>query len=236
MLTRELGVEMPLATSNAGKLAEFFKKAETHDVLDAVTLIYGLLRDYFHSPDVRRECKAFVERAVKKGNLVYTVDEVCGVHPLVDREFERNIATTIAGLGTARYEAARTAFEAAEAKLEQTPADTKGAIRDTFEAAEILTKLISNSGKALTASFVTGGFQPRVQKLYGSDSVATMVGARVAQSFADWVDAAHPYQHGQKTEEPVEPPEELAILLVSQGAPFVRWLVDLDRQLNGKSD
>jgi hypothetical protein len=76
--------------------------------------------------------------------------------------------------------------------------------------------------------------EPRVQKLYAADPVATMAGARLAQSFADWVDAAHPYRHGQKSEEPVEPPEELAVLLVSQGASFVRWLVDLDQQLNPK--
>ena len=236
MLIKELGVALPTKASGGSWIAMFFKDAEVRDVLDAVTIMYSTFQERNKwGPEIPKEWKKFVDRVFKEGNLAYTVDDECGVHPLVDREFERNIATAIAGLGAARYEAARTAFEASERKLEQTPADTKGAIRDTFEAAETLTKLIIGSGKALTASFVKGELEPRLQKLYSVDPVATMVAARMAQSFADWVDAAHPYRHGQNSEEPVRPPEELAVLLVSQGASFVRWLVDLDQQLSAST-
>jgi hypothetical protein len=175
----------------------------------------------------------FVRDALREENVAYTVDDECGIHPLVDLEFERNIASAIAGLGTARYNGARAALEAAKVKFEQPMPDTKGAIRDVFEAAENLTKLISASGKSLDSGFIKAELEPRIQRLYANDPVAKRSGAKAAQSFADWVDAAHPYRHGHGVEEPIAPPLELAVLLISQGASFIRWLVDLDQRLLG---
>ena len=231
-ITRELGVEMPQASRYLERIKLFFKTAQVRDVLSAPTLIYRGLDQMHYDSDSANHWRDFVSRVLKEENLRYAVDDKCGIHPQVDREFDRNIATAIAGLGSKRYEAARKAFEVAQAELDQTPADTKGAIRNTFEALETLTKLIDDSGKALTSRFVQAELEPRVQRLYSSDVVAKMVSTRMAQSFADWIDAAHPYRHGHNAEEPVRPPDELAILLVSQGASFVRWLVDFDTQTN----
>lgn len=239
-IPRELGAEVPYIANWGYSVGDFFKQAVITDVLGAITLIHrALLKLNYktgnNEPTYQStEWQAFVRRAFQEENLAYTLDEWCGVHPLVDAEFERNIAATLAGLGASRYAAARTAVEAMEAKFEQTPPDTKGAIRDAFEAVETLTKIITCSGKALDAGFVKSEIMPRVQTLYQSDQAAKLSGASAAQSLADWVNAAHPYRHGQNTEEPIAPPEELAILLVSQGASFIRWLVDLDRLLNGK--
>ena len=236
-IIKEVGViAFPSAHTWEAGLNAFFRTGETVDVLNAITVIcaYYARQQHYNSSAAHKieQWISFVRRALREENVAYTIDEKGGIHPLVDKEFGRNIATAITGLGLNRYDAARKAFEAAKAKLEQTPPDTKGAIRDTFEAAETLTKLISGSGKALTGAFVKAELEPRVQKLYGKDAFATMAGARLTQSFADWVDAAHTYRHGQKSEEPVQPPQELAVLLVSQGASFVRWLADLDRQVN----
>lgn len=96
----------------------------------------------YHDRGVANQWRQFVGRVFKESNVAYTVDDKGGVHPLVDQEFARNIATAIAGLGLPRYEMARRAFEAADTKLKQLRLDAKGAIRDTFEAAETLTKLI----------------------------------------------------------------------------------------------
>lgn len=149
----------------------------------------------------------------------------------MDEEFERNRVSTLKCVESPRYSGVRAAFQAAHGKLEQLPPDTKGSIRDSFEAAETLTKLISGSGKALDAGFVRSELEPRVQRLYANDAVAQRSSAKAAQSFADWIDAAHPYRHGHEAEEPIAPPLELTVLLVSQGASFIRWLVDLDFKL-----
>jgi hypothetical protein len=213
------------------------------DALSAITIIYKELWEYQHDPltngwrlrpgSAASQWQEFVARALRDENLAYTLDDQCGVHPLVDVEFERNSAATVRSLGEARYAAVRTAFEAGKSKLDALPQDRKGAIRDLFEAVETLTKLVSNSGKALDSGFVRGEIQRIVARLHAEDAVARRSGGAMCLSLADWVDAAHPYRHGQQVEEPVEPPEELTVLIFSQGAAFIRWLVDIDQQENG---
>jgi hypothetical protein len=189
-----------------------------------------LLPYYDLTTNALRGWSEFVKRVFLEENLAYKLDDLGGVHPLRDIEYEHNVAATIAGLNDARYAGVRTAFEAARGKLDRISPDTKGAIRDAFEAAETLTKLITATGKALDAGFVRAEVQTRVQRLYQKDSVAARTGASVVEGFADWVNAAHPYRHGHEAEMPVHPPLELAILLVSQAASFIRWLADVDQQ------
>jgi hypothetical protein len=177
----------------------------------------------------------FVARAFREENLAYRLDEQCGVHYFVDEEFERNRLSTLMSIESPRYSAVRAAFQAAHQKLEQVPPDLKGALRDLFESVETLTKLISGSGKSLDAGFVRSVLEPRIQALYDADAVAKRSSAKGAQSFSDWVDAAHPYRHGHEVEAPVSAPLELVVLLSSQGASFIRWLADLDRLISDKA-
>lgn len=228
----QLGVEVQRGYEARYMLEKFLKDAAIGDVLSTITIIACELHG-FGDTKTATVWKNFVQQVFQEENLAYTVDEQGGVHPLVDMEYERNIAATIAGLGIPRYAAARSAFQAAQAKLERTSPDTKGALRDIFESAETLTKLITGSGKALDAGFVRSELEPRIQKHYADDAVAMRSSLKAAHSFGDWIDAVHPYRHGQKAEEPVAPPLELAVLLASQGASFIRWLVDLDTLLTG---
>jgi len=231
---------------------EFFTKTPIAYVLSAITFIWrylhskyaewkpgdkgrtfaDMLKGEFIYPQADA-WRTFVARVFREENMAYSVDEKCGVHYVVDEEFERNRVSTLKCVEMPRYAGVKAAFQAAHAKLEQVPRDTKGSIRDIFEAAETLTKLVSGSGKALDAGFVRGELEPRVQKLYAKDAVAQRSSARSAQSFAYWIDAVHPYRHGHGAEAPIALPLELTILLISQGASFIRWLVDLDMQLTG---
>lgn len=238
----ELGVELPYFANFGYDVSGFLKKAEARDFLSAVTLIYRQVIEWTFDSEkgafikspvdyVAGSWQEFVSRVFKEESLAFTVDEECGVHPLVDMEYERNIASSIACLGMPRFGAARSAFEAAQAKLASNPPDTKGALRDIFEAAETLTKLISGSGKALTAGFVRSELEPQIRKHYEKEPVAGRASGHAALSFADWIDAVHQYRHGHQAEEPIAPPTELAVLLASQGASYIRWLVDMDREL-----
>ena len=49
-------------------------------------------------------------------------------------------------------------------------------------------------------------------------------------SIADWINSIQPYRHGQKDP---HPPMDLAIAMVSSGATYLRWLVEIDQQANG---
>jgi hypothetical protein len=234
MIIMELGVvDFPGGHTWENALGNFFRKSPIADVLSAVTLIYRKYSGEIWQKPTGDAWRDFVQRALREENVGYSIDSAAGIHPIVDKEFDRNLVTALRGLEGARYNAVRTAFEASTAKLAQVPTDTKGAIRDIFEALETLTKLISASGKSLTAAFIKAELEPRLQKLSG-DPVTTMSSARSLQSLSDWVDAAHPYRHGHEAENPVNPPVELVILLASQGASFLRWLADIDRQLSVK--
>jgi hypothetical protein len=52
---------------------------------------------------------------------------------------------------------------------------------------------------------------------------------QLADSLKAWTDAAHWYRHGQGKEEPKQPPASLAILSISAGAAFLRWLAEIDQ-------
>jgi hypothetical protein len=53
-------------------------------------------------------------------------------------------------------------------------------------------------------------------------------------AFRDWVDAAHFYRHEAGREAVAQPPLSLAILLISAGASFLRWLAEFDAAAHPK--
>jgi hypothetical protein len=71
---------------------------------------------------------------------------------------------------------------------------------------------------------------PAIQKAYTDETVALRAANKQLASFKDWVDASHNYRHEQGSEDPVQPPSELAVLAVSNGASYLRWLIALDQR------
>jgi hypothetical protein len=118
-------------------------------------------------------------------------------------------------------------LEDAFTKLDTQPIDTKAAVRDTFEAMETLVKLVTNSHKNLDDKMVKKDLGDMLRKLpeYTEPSGASTI-SKFIESLADWVNAAHPYRHGQKTEKMVAPSLTSAVLFLSMGAAYIRWLVD----------
>lgn len=162
--------------------------------------------------------------------MAYRVDVRCGVHPLVDAEFEHNRITAIAGLGLSRYAAVRDAYEMSFDKFKQGAADSKGALRDMFEAVEILFKLLIGSG-SLDEGNVKRTMQSLTDRLYADESHARATAIRLGLGFADWVNVVHPFRHGQETEIPLTLPDDLLVLMLSQGSAYIRWMVDLDKRV-----
>lgn len=226
IVLRELGVTLPF-TGNYNFTA-FFQTAAIHDVLSTITLVYAYLmgRGYKISAE---QWRSSIERAIAEERVSYRIDSKGGIHRSIDGEFGRNRDTAIRALQSKRYGNVSTALASAYEKLERIQQDNKGAVRDCFEAVETLAKLVCDTGTGLDANFVEKRLKPLCQKLYGTDPHATSTSTRLMSAFADWVDAAHPYRHGQKSELPVVLPDDIAIALISACAVFVRWLVDIDR-------
>ena len=217
-LNMELG-----ATTNSLELSIYFEQCDIAALLSAITHVQTALGDV-QGPGWR----AFAQRAFKEENVAYTVDEKCGVHPAYDDEFDTSRQATIAALDKPRYAAARKFFDEAIADLKQ-PRDTRDAVRKTFEALENVAKLMCPDIERLGATEVKKYLQPIA--LDGTVGAERDARGRMIESFAEWVNGCQKYRHAAGQPEPVEPSLELAILMVSQGASWLRWLLTLDQAI-----
>ena len=68
-----------------------------------------------------------------------------------------------------------------------------------------------------------------LQSINGGHPTQQSANAKLLESYKHWINAAHFYRHEEGGEEPSQPSEDLAILMVSQGLSFVRWLAGIDR-------
>lgn len=206
---------------------KFFLNAPIVDVFTAITIVWRGLHSFAKSA---RDWREFIERAFKEENLSYRVDSKCGIHPAVDQEFERNRVSSLAVLSEPRYAAVLHAAEAAFKQLDALPMDGKGAARNIFEAAESMTKIITASNCNLDEGFVNKELRRIVDKVFAGDEQLKSTTNRLLSGFGKWVDAVHPFRHGHDREEPLVLPDDVAVLAVSQGASYLRWLADLDRR------
>jgi hypothetical protein len=180
------------------------------------------------------EWKDFVTRVFREENLGYVLDEHCGVHFLIDQEFEHNKATILQGLGSPRYLGVKAAFEAAHSYLDLTPPDTKASVRSMFESLEILTKLMVQT-QNLNKWVVENKLKQLAQDAFSADDIAAVTIGCAFDGFALWVNGLHNYRHGQGTTEPVAPSLSFTVYTLSSGAAFLRWLIELDYVLQSRS-
>jgi hypothetical protein len=228
-LHEETGARVPRSGTHWWNWDEFFQKCESRDLLDAITHLARYIHQ-MRSPNEAAQWLIDVRRIFAEEHLAYTVDDAGVVHLAVDEEFQKNRLSTIAGLQAARYANVHTAFESVSDLLVQQPPDTKGAWRAVFNANEGLFRLIFPNSPRLTATEVDRQLLPLLENIYRVDAVALRAAQRLLKAFKEWVEASHNYRHEPGVQEPAQAPLELAILAISEGTSFLRWLRELDPQ------
>ncbi len=215
----ELGVYVPGSRDYDPNWDSFFNKSEIRDILDTVT---GIVKCYGDAaiPKLRR--------IFEEENTCYVIDDRGGVHYSIDREFVVHRAAAISTLAAARYDKVREQFEAGYAALDTPPPDGKAAIRANFAAVEGLFRMMFPSAINLSKSFVKQHLDPFLQRLNAGDATAFHATQKASLSFLEWIEAVHFYRHESATG--AQPPLQLAILLVSNGANWLRWLAEIDRE------
>jgi hypothetical protein len=233
ILQSELGVGLKSVGSATANYwpPVFASELELRDVLDAVTLIFRALRASGGGHD---EFRQEVRRIFEEEQVSYVVDDEGGVHLKVDQEFGRSRVSAIRALAPARYAAVRRAYEEAHSALDAHPPDGKQAIRLTFSAVECLFRLMYSDAHRLSGSDVDKYLKPAIDQQFAKERIARQAAHKLAASLKDWIDAAHFYRHEPGAEDPAQPPFQLTVLIVSQGAAFLRWLADLDGQRAGQ--
>ncbi|MBL0934266.1 MAG: hypothetical protein IBJ07_05905 [Rhizobiaceae bacterium] len=119
-------------------------------------------------------------------------------------------------------------FDQALRALDTVPPDGKAAVRATFASAEGLFRVMLPNAPRLGAAEIDKHLGPELSSLYSTDTTAQRAAAKLLASFKGWVDAAHFYRHEPGQKEIAQPPLTVAVLLMQQGAGFIRWLAQLD--------
>jgi hypothetical protein len=238
-IAREQGVKVPYA-SYGYDWETFTANAAVRDILDLVTTAVKTIGTYDQTAERRERGTATiwineVARIFREENVRYRVDNAGGVHFAIDDEFERNNVATLKALDGARHAATLANFESALVRLAATPPATKDAIRDVFSAAERLFRLMFPNAPRLTAGEADRQLAPIVQKQMDGDPASVGAAMKLLRGFKEWIDAAHFYRHEPGQAEPKAPPLEVAVLIVSGGAGWVRWLAEIDHNLQPKA-
>lgn len=227
-LVHELGLKVP-STMGVYKFDDLFLQIDLKHMLNAITLVWRIaveLRKPYMSVNANK-WHAFVKRALHEENMGYYIDAQCGVHYLVDEEFERNRISLLSCLQDDKYTGVKAAFEDAHRHLDSTQPDTKASVRSMFESLEILVRQMVNASN-LNKWVAENKLKQLAQEAYKNDPTAVKVVESVFDGFGKWIDGMHNYRHGQGLPDPVAPSVGFAVFVLSSGASYLRWLVEID--------
>lgn len=229
-LNRELGTTL----GNAGSGTESYwpramGSVELRDVLDAVTITNDYIIDTFYDNSERSASfLGDVQKIFQEERVRYFVDDQGGVHLAVDAAFEQTRISTVQALTSSRYTAVRKSLEDAYTALDQIPPDGKTALRQVFFANESLFRLIFPKAHQLGKSELQKNLKPAVDQKYSGQTPAVYAAQKQLAQYTEWVAGAHFYRHEPGSEEPSQPPLEMAIHFVTSGTAWLRWLQSFD--------
>ncbi len=223
---REIGVSLPGDGKYSSQWSEFIRECPTPDFLDMITVIYRYL--FWHaSEEIAQWWRDAVRQIFAEENLAYTIDDVGGVHPAIDQEFQRNIVSCIAALQSQRYQNIGQLIESALAHLRAEPPNYKHAWRAVLSAVDGLFGLMFPYVR-LSADEIERRLLPAVLGAYDADPAAQGAARAMVNGFQSWVEASQIYRHQPGAADVPQPPTDVAILAISYGASLIRWLAGLD--------
>jgi hypothetical protein len=135
-----------------------------------------------------------VRQIFAEERLAYAIDDLGGVHPAVDREFQSNMACTLAALASPRFHSVREAFEGASIHLSTDPPNYQKAWRATLSAMETLFGLMFPYAR-LSGDAIERRLRAVVELAYEGDTAAQDAALRMLAGFREWVEASVVYRH-----------------------------------------
>src|SRR6266496_632070 len=85
--------------AGARNFEAFFQRGETVDLLSFITIVHRYLGDYRD----RAEWLTTARTIFASENILYVLDDKCGVHPKVDAEFQRNVRSALLALEAPKF-------------------------------------------------------------------------------------------------------------------------------------
>lgn len=224
-IARELGCQPRYVETSELGWKYLFAEGELRDILDVHVIIVSELRLKGLGGLVERWWRS-VSRIFREENLCYTINQDGEVHFAQDAEFQSNMISALASLEGARYRGALDHFVSSQKALDVVPPRTREAIRQTFEAVETVFKLAFPDETLLGASEVEKKLKPVVLAQHDGTERDALNG--LLNGFKQWVISCQGYRHGKGSEGPDNPSISTAVLSVSNGASYLRWLAEFD--------
>jgi hypothetical protein len=225
-LGQQVGVVVPSRGKYSSYWLEFIRECPTADFLDAIPIVYRYL--FWHAGDEAAHWwRDAVRKVFAEESLAYDIDDVGGIHPAVDREFQRNIVSAIATLRSERYQKFSDLIESASNQLNADPPNYKQAWRSTISAVEGLCGLMFPYAR-FGPDEIKRSLQVEIQRTYPGDATAQRAAQNMLVSFQQWIEASDNYRHKPGGAEDADPPADIAIWAISFGAALLRWLAGLD--------
>lgn len=226
LVEEEIGVQFTTAANGRiyASWELFLRKIPAHKVLDTITVTYKGMVDGGRQDDFIGQAN----RIFREENIAYEVDEEGGVHPVIDSVYAATKQSAILGMSEPRYALSLARVDEVDAALMASPPNYIQAIRSVFGANENLFKLMFDAHR-LDQRGAQDNIGRLLQANYANHPTMQRSSAQILKSFGGWIDAAHHYRHEEGAEELSQPADELAIVLISEGMSFVRWLVAIDK-------
>ena len=199
---------------------EFIENCELRDFLCTITL---LANDFSYLQRDKKANKFIpkIQKIFREERLKYFIDDMGGIHPLVDLAFSETKQTAVRGLAGARYANTRKYLEECEECLIKLPKDYKGGIVAIFNACENLFNLMYDV-QYLKTKCAKDYISKDQEKLYKHKANLQRVHGRILESFLSWIKASHNFRHPEGTEEVIELTDDVGIMMISLGFSYLR--------------
>lgn len=229
-IEKELGIKCrSVNTRYYVNWENFLQRIPVSDYLDVITAVIKFKPNrsrYKERSVVHLDFLSFARRVFIEQNLAYLIDDLGGIHPAIDPAFADSSAHTIRCLKSAGLEAAAQHILDAEKHLLAGSLNPRLAIRSCFDAVENLHKMINKNSPQLNKASIINELMPILKAKWSKDESELRATEKLVNSMTDWVEAAHFFRHADGNADISQPSEAFAVLFVSQGFSFARWLAE----------
>jgi hypothetical protein len=226
---RNLGIATPGDGKHPSSWHQFVKECRIADFLDTITIVYRFC--FWHVGDPTATWwREVVRKIFAEEHLAYEIDDAGGVHPRVDLEFQKNIASALCGLQSGRYQPIRELLERASGHLNADPPNYRQAWRATWSAVDALFQLMFPSAQ-LTAGEIENRLRPLITQIYEDDALSQRAAFGILTGFQQWTEAAATFRHQPGRPECAQPAADVAVLSISCATALLRWLAGIDEYL-----
>ena len=231
LIEQHLGISVPQFSGSYSivyRTTELMQNCTLIQFLDIISVVSSTISKCANDGDLYNQWVNFVEQVFREENSFFRIDSDGIVRPYVDKEFSQGYRSSLSLLDNDRYDHIRGIYKHAYDALRSDKSNTRVAMKDIFESIESLCKIMNSRIKGLNSKEITKYIEPICTELISDEDEKNYI-KQMLSSMKKWIDAHHIYRHGQGKEEYSPPSLNAAILSLSTGSSYLRFLLEMDQ-------